>query len=138
MPRKGIFYAFCLIISTHCFKFTKLGEIEKRTLVPYALVLRPSANRPKHDTQGKGTPIQAYPNPSRSCLQLSFADYLKVNLIRIFDTNSSYPQCPAPQLFTPPFCHYNMGSNRNASAKIVIILETKKKSARYFHEIPRW
>ena len=53
-------------------------------------------------------------------------------------TNSSYPQCPAPQPFMPPFCHYNRGSNRNASAKIVIILETKKKSARYFHEIPRW
>ena len=65
------------------------GKTKKRTLIPYALTLQPSANRPLHDTQEKGTPYRRIPNPARSCIQTSFADYLSVNLIRIFDTNSS-------------------------------------------------
>ena len=49
-----------------------LGEIEKRTLIPYALTSEPSPNKPIHDTQEKGTPYRRIPNPARSCIQFSW------------------------------------------------------------------
>ena len=61
-------------------------------------------------------------------------DYLSTNLIRIFDTNSLYPQCPACSLtIGHPFCHYKMSSSRNAIAKILIFLLIHRSLSEKLH-----
>ena len=76
-------YVLVLFLVSHRYK-------KSVPLIPCILESWSSPNKPKHDTQGKGTPTKRrIPVSQRSCSYISFGDYLLSNLIRIFDTNSS-------------------------------------------------
>ena len=72
---------------------------------------------------------KAYPNPARSCYHL-VGDYLKVNLIRIMNTQFY----PTKILALQPSLTSELGYYHNAPAKIVIIFDkAKEKSGKFWN-----